>query len=62
MKLTKINRKRLARKVLEDGIKKSLELGILVLVIGLSLDKLILTLGAVIGGSLYCENNKINVI
>ena len=60
MELNKINRKRLARKVLEDGIKKSLELGILAFVIGIPLDKLILALGAVIGGSLYRESDKID--
>ena len=62
MELNKINRKRLARKVFEDGIKKSLELGILAFVIGMSTDKLILTLGAVIGGSLYRENNQNDII
>ena len=62
MELNKINRKRLARKVFEDGIKKSLELGILAFVIGMSTDKLILTLGAVIGGSLYRESDKIDFV
>ena len=62
MKLNRINRKILARKVLEDGIKKSLELGILAFVIGRSFDKLILTLGAVIGGSLYHKNNKTDFV
>ena len=58
MKLRKISMKRPLRKAFEDGIKKSFELSILAVVMGLSLDKMLLTLWAVLGGSLYCEGNK----
>lgn len=62
MKFKKINGKRLTRKVFEDGIKKSLELVVLGVVIGLTFDRVLLTLGAVIGGSLYRKSNQIDFI
>ncbi len=62
MKIKKINKKKLCTKVLEDGIKKSIELAIVGTVVGLSPSTLLLTIAGVTGGSFYCENNKIDFI
>ena len=59
MKLKEISKKRLLKKAFEDGIKKSVEMVIVGFVIGLSLNMLLLAVGAVMGGCLYHKDNQI---
>ncbi|GEM_PF-4242379 len=62
MKIKKIDKKKLFTKALEDGIKKTIELGVIGVVAGLSLNTLLLAVAGIMGGSLYCENNQANFI
>jgi hypothetical protein len=54
----KINTRQLTNKVFEDGIKKTVELAIIGIILGLTLNTLFLTVAGAIGGSLYFEDNQ----
>ena len=60
MRIKKINKKMLFTKALEDGIKKAIEITLVGLIVGLSINTLLLAIAGVMGGSLYCKNSKIN--
>ena len=60
MTKTKIDKKRLVNKVLEDGIKKGVELAVVGAILGFSFNAMLLTVAGVLGGSLYLENCQIN--
>jgi hypothetical protein len=58
MKFKKIEKKRLFKKALEDGIKKAVELVVIGLVAGLSLKLLMFAVLGVVGGSLYRQDSQ----
>ena len=60
MEIKQINKKKLITKALEDGIKKTVELLIVGIIIGIISKILILTILGVVGGSLYFKTNQTN--
>lgn len=58
----KINKKRLANQVLEEGIKKAIEITLIGVIAGFSLSTLFLGIVGITGSSLYFTNNKIKFL
>ncbi len=54
----KINKQRLTNRVIEEGMKKAIELTIIGCAIGLTLNTLFITIAGTIGGSLYFKDNQ----
>ena len=59
MKIKQIQKTRLFKKALEDGIKKAVEVTLIGVIMGLSLKLLLLTVLGVMGGSLYRQASQV---